>query len=515
MHSAREPDDARLPSRDVHVANHPRDPSISIGVEAAVNAAQAHAARAALRLKTQSHCWAALSTGDTRQILDAVRSLRPSALNSIRSFVSSADATDPDLHHRLHALLDAEAEAITGDARQFERVRDALEKLATTRLHPVVFGRCEGDAEAEADFGRHLAIARDSLTPARLGVAPAYCDGGAWTASAVMLHRLHKHRAPADKVALIVNACRLIERRLHALGAAALRSASEKKRTEQKKREQHKQLLQQYEKQYYSMNAGPSAHDVGRLKAAEAAEAAEAASEPASDSGDHPRDHSEDQVDDAREDDERRGGAEDAAQVNIGADEFFPVLVWVVLHSTPASLPSELAFIARYRHPDRLRGVSGCYFTHLRAAVQFLEMAARGPGSAPQSPASSAGDTPFAGGGVQAPGGRRAADMPADEYEYDGDGGDAGEGERRGRHVAHGRQVASHAHEQAASVAPLTTVAGRWADWLFGPSGAEAVGLATYPPPPPPPPSGTAPQPGQDEGEPQEEASAAKLLGFY
>ena len=109
------------------------DPAVAAGVEAAVKAAQAHAARAAARLKTQSHCWAALSTGGTRQILDAVRLLRPSAFDSIRSFIATASAADPRVHARMHSLLDAEAEAVTSDARQFERVRDALEKLVTTR----------------------------------------------------------------------------------------------------------------------------------------------------------------------------------------------------------------------------------------------------------------------------------------------------------------------------------------------------------------------------------------------
>lgn len=72
-----------------------------------------------------------------------------------------------------------------------------------------------------------------------------------------------------------------------------------------------------------------------------------------------------------------------AAEVVVGADEFFPVLVWVVLHATPPRITSELAYIGRFRSPDRLRGVSGCYFTHLRAAVHFLQMAACGPEQSP------------------------------------------------------------------------------------------------------------------------------------
>ena len=111
--------------------------SVAAEVEAAVVAARSSAALAALRLREQSHCWAALSTGTSREILDAVHLLHPSSLDKVRSFVAAARdgrvaaATVPK---RMHALLDAETTAITTDPQQFGRVRDALEKLATTRI---------------------------------------------------------------------------------------------------------------------------------------------------------------------------------------------------------------------------------------------------------------------------------------------------------------------------------------------------------------------------------------------
>ena len=62
-----------------------------------------------------------------------------------------------------------------------------------------------------------------------LGVAPAFANGASWATSALLLRRLERYRAPADKVTMMVNACRLIERRMHSLAqeanaAAALRS---------------------------------------------------------------------------------------------------------------------------------------------------------------------------------------------------------------------------------------------------------------------------------------------------
>lgn len=42
--------------------------------------------------------------------------------------------------------------------------------------------------------------------------------------------------------------------------------------------------------------------------------------------------------------------------------------------ANPPSLHSHIAFIARFRNPDCMRGVHGCYFTHLRAATHFLQV---------------------------------------------------------------------------------------------------------------------------------------------
>ena len=482
-------------------------------VDAAVRSAQAHAARAAARLKTQSHCWAALSTGNTRQILDAVKLLRPSALNTIRTFVSTASADDAQVHHQLHELLDTEAEAITSDARQFDRVRDALEKFATTHLHRKVFGFGEDDAEAEADFEADLALARDTLTPERLGVAPAYCDGGAWTAATVMLHRLGRHRAPADKVALLVNTCRLIERRLYLLGTAAATNAAQKKRATREAKEHHRQVLRQYEEEFLARGGaagsggeGGSVHDIGRLAMAERADdtgtgspaaaaaasgaalAAPAAPEPGAARSQAPAAATNEAADE---------------DVHIGADEFFPVLVWVVLQATPPRITSELSYIARFRNPDRLRGVSGCYYTHVRAAVQFVEMAARGPIDMPPSPSAAGSEAAQARGG--------------DLLEPHGDG------------------LGESAAVAPSSAAPsaLRVAAGQLAGWLFGETSSAAAAPPSTDQRPihradiaQPPLDGYAPATGagsnwrhslgeREEEEEEEEASAAQLLGFY
>jgi Rab5 GDP/GTP exchange factor len=53
------------------------------------------------------------------------------------------------------------------------------------------------------------------------------------------------------------------------------------------------------------------------------------------------------------------------AHKHAGADEFMPLLIYVTLKARPPNLHSNLLFIQRFRHPDRLGGETGYYFTML------------------------------------------------------------------------------------------------------------------------------------------------------
>jgi len=118
---------------------------------------------------------------------------------------------------------------------------------------------------------------------------------------------------------------------------------------------------------------------------------------------------------------------------------------------TPARLCSELSFIARFRHPDKLRGVSGCYFTHVRAAVKFIEMTARvsepetaWPSGAADSARSMQGDPR----------------LPREEKDDDD------EDEEEEGQLGPGRYAS--AAPAPAQPSTLRTTAGRWAEWLIG-----------------------------------------------
>lgn len=55
-----------------------------------------------------------------------------------------------------------------------------------------------------------------------------------------------------------------------------------------------------------------------------------------------------------------------------GADEFFPMLVYVIISAKPLNLYSNMRFIQRFRNEYKLSGEPGYYFTTLQGAIEFV-----------------------------------------------------------------------------------------------------------------------------------------------
>jgi hypothetical protein len=56
-----------------------------------------------------------------------------------------------------------------------------------------------------------------------------------------------------------------------------------------------------------------------------------------------------------------------------GADEFLPLLIYVVLKSNPPQMHSNIQFISRFRNPSKMITEAGYYFTHVESAIDFIE----------------------------------------------------------------------------------------------------------------------------------------------
>ncbi|EKX52421.1 hypothetical protein GUITHDRAFT_101593 [Guillardia theta CCMP2712] len=57
----------------------------------------------------------------------------------------------------------------------------------------------------------------------------------------------------------------------------------------------------------------------------------------------------------------------------VSADDFLPVLVYIVLRANPSELPSNIDFISDYRSRSRNVGEAAYFFTHLAGALHFIE----------------------------------------------------------------------------------------------------------------------------------------------
>ena len=287
-------------------------------------------------LEAAAALWAALATGDTRSVLRACRTACPDVFAQIDDFCTAVERgelgmpTSQKVVVSFHELMDAMAEITVATTKSTDlqhqlKARDALEKLTMSRLHPLLFGKSPGVKKAEVDFEAKLVVARKQLTAARVGVTPAFTAADV-APTAMLLRRLARYRAPQDKVALIVNACRLIERRLHSLSQQAANMQLET-RTEARA-ETTAAAAKSSPSTSAATNAEVAAEPASALAPADAVALA-------------PLNGAAPTVAEA----EAASGDVKADEANaIGADEFFPCLVWVLLTGTPPNVASELSF---------------------------------------------------------------------------------------------------------------------------------------------------------------------------
>jgi len=58
---------------------------------------------------------------------------------------------------------------------------------------------------------------------------------------------------------------------------------------------------------------------------------------------------------------------------NSGADEFIPILIYIILKSNPPCICSTMKYISTFRRQTAMGGETGYYFTSLLGALTFIE----------------------------------------------------------------------------------------------------------------------------------------------
>ena len=65
-------------------------------------------------------------------------------------------------------------------------------------------------------------------------------------------------------------------------------------------------------------------------------------------------------------------GSEASEATQVGADDFLPVFIWVVLRCNVPKLQSNCEYIQAFHNPVRLMSKAGYCFINLRSAVEFI-----------------------------------------------------------------------------------------------------------------------------------------------
>lgn len=179
----------------------------------------------------------------------------------LRRFLGELEA-----HMAEHALWRGEV-----GTPAWEATLEALEKFVCAKVYAAVFGVHPRAARRDAALERRLrSLAFVSFRHLDLPEPPAFLAGG-WAMAAEALAAMDRYENPSDKMACILNACRVVSTLL-ALATDA------------------------------------------------------------------------------------RGGRDGG----VGADEFLPALIYVVLHARPPRLYSNLRYIGEFSHPNKMNSEAGC-----------------------------------------------------------------------------------------------------------------------------------------------------------
>ena len=270
-----------------------------------------------------------------------------------KEMASASKSSDGDVD----AAVDEAAS--TGAALSFtdflERMKDpaageGLEKYVLTKIHAQVFGASALDVERDEALSQRLS-ALSFVRPEHLEIPASHAGleegrggGGGATSSSNNssssslsssspaaralalaqreLSRVNAFKAPRDKLVCVLNACRVIS---DSLSAVASREAAERR-----------------EKRERGRSVGEEGGGVGGASAATTGAPSPSPPPPPGPS-------------------------------SRGADDFLPLLIYVLIRAAPPRLASNLEYVQRFRGARRFHGEAAYFFTQLYAAASFVE----------------------------------------------------------------------------------------------------------------------------------------------
>eukprot|EP01066_Platyproteum_vivax_P000811 Platyproteum_vivax@DN10900_c0_g1_i1.p1 len=201
-------------------------------------------------------------------------------------------------------------------AEDLEAASEGFEKFLLIKLHAKLFLADPKDLAEDQSLHRHIFCIQQFLTLQHLDIDLPFSAINALELAVDELKKINSYKAPRDKLVCIMNACRVVGNILH---SSHMRSGSKAEGTVSEP----------------SMSMPAESEDLAFAAQSAQANGEFLASPP-------------------------------------GADDFLPLLIWVVVQANLPRLHSNLEFISCFRHPDRLTGEDMYWFTQLVAAVSFV-----------------------------------------------------------------------------------------------------------------------------------------------
>lgn len=162
------------------------------------------------------------------------RMRQPSAaefVKAIKSFIVSFSNNPPDPERDSAAvqqfLLNMEAAFRAHSLwagcseEELESAGEGLEKYVMTKLFTRVFASVPDDVQFDEQLSEKMALVQQFIRPENLDIKPTFQNESSWLLAQKELQKMNMYKAPREKLACILNCCKVITNLLHNAAVAA------------------------------------------------------------------------------------------------------------------------------------------------------------------------------------------------------------------------------------------------------------------------------------------------------
>ncbi|KAH9610085.1 hypothetical protein KSS87_009485 [Heliosperma pusillum] len=156
------------------------------------------------------------------------RMRHPSAaefVKAIKSFIVSSSNNPPDPERdsaavqqflsNMEAAFRAHPLWAGCSEEELDSAGEGLEKYVMTKLYSHVFASVAEDVKADEQLFEKMALVQQFIRPENLDIKSTFQNESSWLLAQKELQKINLHKAPREKLACILNCCKVIANLLH------------------------------------------------------------------------------------------------------------------------------------------------------------------------------------------------------------------------------------------------------------------------------------------------------------